>query len=247
MPDDTLPNDETRPGHGAFLTTRWSMVLQAGTGDSPQALTQLCRDYWYPVYAFMRRRGLGTHDAQDSAQAFFLELIGSNLLTRATEERGRFRSYLLGAVKNFLANEHRRQQTQKRGGGETIISVDALEAEERFALEPKDVMTPERQFERSWAFKLLEGVMKRLEEDYREAGRETLFEKLQPYLAGKAQLAGYGELGRELQMSEGTVAVAIHRMRKRYGELLRGEIAHTVGTPEEVEGEIAYLLEVVSG
>ena len=232
--------------HGAFLTTRWSVVLRAGKDDSQEALAQLCRDYWYPLYAFVRRRGRSMEDAQDVTQAFFLHVIEGQMLTRASAGQGRFRSYLLGALQNFLANEYRRGQTQKRGGGATLVSIDDMQAEERFALEPVDAMTPEMQFERSWAFALLERVCVRLGEDYAQAGRAGLFEKLQPYLAGKAQMAGYEELGRELAMSASAVAVAIHRMRRWYGELLRDEISHTVASPEEVEEEIAYLLAVVA-
>lgn len=243
--DPPLPHD-LRSDRGAFLTTRWSVVVRAGAGESQEALTQLCRDYWYPLYAFLRRRGLSLHDAQDVTQAFFLHIIGGALLTRASAERGRFRSYLLGALQNFLANEQRREHAEKRGGRETIVSIDGMQAEQRFALEPADTLTPETQFERSWAFALLERVCVRLRADYEQAGRAELFEKLQPYLAGKGQLAGYDNLGRELAMSASAVAVAIHRMRRRYGELLREEIAHTVASPDEVEEEIAYLLGVVA-
>ena len=250
MMDGTLANQNNPAvAHGPFLTTRWSVVLRAGAGDAPDAaaaLAQLCRDYWYPLYAFVRRRGHSVEDAQDRTQGFFLQIIDGALLARASAEKGRFRSYLLGALQHFLANEHRSAQTQKRGGREQFVSIDEMQGEQRFALEPADAMTPEMQFERSWAFALLERVCVRLGEDYEQAGRAELFEKLQPYLAGKAQMAGYDELGRELAISASAVAVAIHRMRRRYGELLREEIAHTVASPEEVEEEIAYLLEVVA-
>lgn len=246
MSDDPHSPKGVRSAHGAFLTTRWSVVVRAGAGEDGEALTQLCRDYWYPLYSYLRRRGLPMHDAQDVTQAFFLHIVEGQLLTRVSAERGRFRSYLLGALQNFLANEQRRQRTLKRGGRETMVSIDEMQAEERFALEPADELTPETQFERSWAFALLEHVCVRLRTDYEGAGRAVLFEGLEPYLAGKEQLAGYAELGRTLAMSESAVAVAIHRMRRRYGELLREEIAHTVATPEEVEDEIAYLLRVVA-
>lgn len=245
-------DDHERIGPGplaapaAFLTTRWSVVARAGEAESADALAQLCRGYWYPLYAFLRRRGLSTEDAQDVTQAFFLHVLESRLLVRANAEKGRFRSYLLGALQNFLSKEQRRQQTLKRGGGATIVSFDELQAEQRFALEPADALTPETQFERSWAFALLERVGTQLRSDYERAGRAGLFAKLQPYLAGGAQLAGYAELGRELAMSESAVTVAIHRMRRRFGELLRAEIAHTVASPEEVEEEIAYLLAVIA-
>jgi RNA polymerase sigma-70 factor (ECF subfamily) len=222
------------------------VVLRAGAEEGREALTQLCRDYWYPLYAFLRRRGLSPHDAQDVTQSFFLHAIENRLLGRASAEKGRFRSYLLGALQNFLANEQRRAQTLKRGGRETIVAIDELDAEQRLALEPADRITPELCFERDWAFALLDRVLTRLRADYERSGRAVLCEKLQPYLAGKAQLAGYAELGRELAMSESAVAVAIHRMRRRYGELLREEIAHTVESPEMVDAEVAHLLAVVA-
>lgn len=237
---------EFRGAAGAFATTRWSLVLRAGAAGSHEALAQLCREYWYPLYAFLRRRGLAVPDAQDVTQAFFVHVIDGDLLSRADAEKGRFRSYLLGALQFFLNKEQRRQQAQKRGGREMIVSFDELQAEHRYALEPADALTPETQFERSWAFALLERVGGQLRSDYERAGREVLFAKLQPYLAGGAQLTSYAELGRELAMGEGAVAVAVHRMRRRFGELLRAEIAHTVGSPEEVEEEIAYLLAVVA-
>ncbi len=248
MNGSTAKPDPHPVAHGSFLTTRWSVVMRAGSGEAPDAaaaLAQLCRDYWYPLYAFIRRRGMSQEDAQDLTQAFFLHVIQGGTFARARADAGRFRSYLLGALQNFLANEQRRAQTQKRGGGEVFISMDEMQAEERFALEPADRMTPETQFERSWAFALLERVCVRLRGDYAQAGRADLFQKLQPYLAGKSGMPGYDALGRELAMSASAVAVTIHRMRRRYGELLREEIAHTVASPQEVEGEIAYLLEVV--
>jgi RNA polymerase sigma factor (sigma-70 family) len=229
-----------------FLTTRWSVVLRAGAGESEDALAQLCRDYWYPLYAFVRRRGFSVHDAQDLTQGFFASVLDGTLLARAREEKGRFRSYILRALQHYVANEQRRNGTQKRGGGTTFVAIDQLEGEERFSLEPVETMTPESQFERSWAFALLARVMERLHEEYQLAHRPELFEKLQPYLAGKGQLAGYESLGRELAMSTSAVTVAIHRMRRRYGELLREEIAQTVSSPDEVDEELACLRGIVA-
>ena len=234
---------------GLFLTTRWSVVLRANSEEAPDAaaaMAQLCRDYWYPLYAFVRRRGYAIEDAQDLTQGFFAKVIEEMVFAKASAEKGRLRSYLLGALQNFLASEYRRAQRQKRGGGTVILSIDENEAEKRYALEPADWQTPEAQFERSWAFALLERVVVRLAADYEKAGRAALFATLQPYLAGKEGMPGYGNLGRELAMSEGAVAVAIHRMRRRYGELLRDEIAQTVASPEEAEAEFAYLLQVVA-
>jgi RNA polymerase sigma-70 factor (ECF subfamily) len=232
-----------------FPTTHWSLVRRADVEDdgaARAALAELCRAYWYPLYAFVRRRGFSPHDAQDFTQGFFLELTEGGMLSRADAGMGRFRSYLLGALTNFLANERRRQQAVKRGGRAKIIAIDEAQSEGRYALEPINAITPETQFERSWAFALLERVGSRLAADYENAGRAELFSRLQPYLAGKSGMAGYESLARELAMSAGAVGVAIHRMRRRFGELLRQEIAQTVTTPEEVEAEIAYLLQVVA-
>jgi DNA-directed RNA polymerase specialized sigma24 family protein len=230
----------------AFHTTRWSVVLRAAQGDGENALAQLCRDYWYPLYAFVRRRGFSEHDAQDFTQGFFAHVLDGTLLNRASEEKGRFRSYVLRALQHFIANEQRRIGTQKRGGGVIFIPIDPVEGEQRFASEPVEMMTPEIQFERNWAFSLLECVLGRLRQEYLRAGRPGLFDTLQPYLAGEARGAGYEALGRELVMSTSAVAVAIHRMRRRYGELLREEIAHTVSSPREVDEELAYLRVVVA-
>lgn len=222
------------------------MVLRAGVEECEDALSKLCRSYWYPLYAYLRRCGHAVMDAQDLTQGFFEHLLSKQLLARADPQRGRFRSYLLGAIKNYLSHEYRHQNALKRGGGTSFVSIDEIEAERRFSLEPWDPLTPEIQFERSWAFALLEQVGERLGEDYTRAGREELFRKLLPCLAGKFDRGGYRDLGRELGISEGAVAVAVHRMRRRYGELLREEIAQTVETPEETEAELAHLMKVVA-
>lgn len=237
------------PAGAQFRTTRWSVVLQAGEGDQPEAraaLETLCQAYWYPLHAYLRRRGCDPEEARDLTQSFFLHAIDVDLIARARQEKGRFRSYLLASLQHFLAKERRREQTQKRGGGAVLVPIDALAAEERFAAEPSDPRTPEAQYERSWAFALLERVFARLGEDYARAGRPALYEKLRPYLAGKAGMPGYETLGAELGLSANAVGVAIHRMRQRYGELLRDEIAQTVASPEEVESELAHLLKVVA-
>lgn len=233
----------------SFPDTRWSVVLQASVetgGAGKTALEQLCRDYWFPLYAFLRRRGHSPEDAQDVTQGFMLHLIEGPLLGRADQERGRFRSFLLGALQHFLAKELRRQQAVKRGGTREIVSLDAEEGERLFALEPADEVTPEVQFERSWSFALLEHVFARLRGEYERAGRAELFEKLQPYLAGKERMPGYEQVGLQIGLSRSGVGVSIHRMRCRYGELLRDEIAQTVSSPEEVDAEIAHLMAAVA-
>jgi len=225
------------------------MVRRAGAGGAQEAraaLAHLCRDYWYPLYAYARRRGHSEHDAQDLTQSFIMEIIDGPLLGRADPERGRFRSFVLGALRNFLSHEHRREQTQRRGGLVEFISMDAEHGEHRFALEPVDGVTPEDHFELNWALALLDAVLARLRAEYAAAGRGDFFAALQPYLAGKAGQPGYAELAARIGVSEATVAVSVHRMRRRYGELLRAEIASTVSSPEEVEEELAHLMEVVS-
>jgi len=238
-----------QPGGPLFPDTRWSVVLRAGLepgSEGMAALERLCRDYWFPLYAFVRRRGYSPEDAEDATQGFMLHLLEGPLLGRADRERGRFRSFLLGALQHFLAKELRRQQTIKRGGAREILSLDAEEGERRFAREPADEVTPEVQFERSWAFALLERVFARLRAEYEQAGRAELFEKLQPYLAGKESMPGYEQLARQIGLSPSGVGVSIHRMRRRYGELLRDEIAQTVSSPEEAEAELAHLMAAVA-
>jgi RNA polymerase sigma factor (sigma-70 family) len=248
MPDHRFEEFQ-KPGSPSFPDTRWSVVLRAGveTGsDGKIALERLCRDYWFPLYAFVRRRGHSPEDAEDVTQGFMLHLIEGPLLGRADQERGRFRSFLLGALQHFLAKELRRQQTVKRGGNREIVSLDAEEGERRFAQEPADEVTPEVQFERSWAFALLERVFARLRAEYERAGRAELFEKLEPYLAGKESMPGYEQLARQIGQSPSGVGVSIHRMRRRYGELLRDEIAQTVASPAEAESELVHLMAVVA-
>jgi DNA-directed RNA polymerase specialized sigma24 family protein len=247
---ETPANQQSDPrdGQGLFLTTRWTLVLRAG-GDSAEAeaaLAQLCRDYWYPLYAFVRRRGATMQDAQDATQGFFLHVMEGGMLKRASGERGKFRTFLLGGMQHFLANERRDRHRLKRGGGEVFIEMDALSAEDRFALEPVDSMTPEARFDRSWAFALIDRVFRSLGEEFARAGRAALFEKIRPFLAAESARPGYAAVAQELGMSASAVGVTIHRMRQRYGELLRDEILHTVSGPEELDGEIAYLMEVVA-
>ena len=224
-------------------------MLRAGSRGAERAeaaLAKLCGDYWYPLYAYVRRHGRSPHDAQDLTQSFILEVIEGPLLSRADPDKGRFRSFMLGSLQNFLSKERRAQRAQKRGGGEKVISLDEAAAEERFAAEPAHEQTPEHLFERNWAFALIEAVFGQLRGEYLQAQRGALFEALQPYLSGKDGRASYGEVGQRLGLSENTVAVSIHRMRRRYGELLREMIAATVSTPAEIEEELAHLRAVLS-
>ena len=223
-------------------------MRQAGgeSAEAEAALAQLCRDYWYPLYAFARRRGLGGADAQDATQGFFLHMMEAGTLRRAAAERGKFRTFLLGAMQHFLANERVDRQRLKRGGGVPLIELDGLNAEGRFALEPADPMTAEAHFDRAWAFALIERVFAALGEEYARAGRAAMFAKIRPFLAAESARPGYAALAEDLGMSASAVGVTIHRMRRRYGELLCEEILHTVSSPEELDAEIAHLMEVVS-
>jgi RNA polymerase sigma-70 factor (ECF subfamily) len=231
------------------MTTRWSRVLRAGdpeTKDAQQALEELCRDYWKPLAAFAQRKGHSPEDAQDLTQAFIAKLLATNSFGKADRERGRFRTFLLSAFCNFMVGDHRAQKAQKRGGAQTFVSLDDDTAESHHVLHPQDHMTPEREYERSWAVALLERVMQRLQGDYERAERLALYAAIQPHLAGGNGRPNYARLGESIGMSESAITVAVHRMRKRYGLLLREEIAATVATPGDVEDELRYLMNVVA-
>ncbi|MBS1153784.1 MAG: hypothetical protein H6Q89_5482 [Myxococcaceae bacterium] len=226
-----------------FTTTRWSLVRAAGqkqTIESRVALSTLCRLYWYPVYAFVRRRGAASEQALDSTQGFFTDLLERNDLASANPDRGSFRSWLLACVKHFLANEHDRQTALKRGGGLPTLSIDAEDAEGRYRLEPSHELTPEKLYQRRWTLLLLEGVLATLKSTYVERGNEALFERLKGTLVGEAD-GPYAQIAKDLEMTEAAVKVAAHRFRKKYGELLRAAVAETVESPEEVEEEIRRL------
>lgn len=225
------------------------MVLRASDLENEAArkdMEHLCRACWYPIYAFVRRQNYSPEDAQDLAQGFFVHVLENNVLAHADPERGRFRSFLLGALRHFVSNEARKQRTEKRGGKVTFVPLDMQGDEERFDREIPHPDSPEKLFERNWAENLLQRAVKALEADYEGAGKLHLFKALQPYLAGSANPNSYEELAGELGMSTGTVAVSVFRMRKRYGELLRHEIAQTVDDPADVEHEIRLLLEAVA-
>jgi len=231
-------------GAGHFQTTSWSLVLAAArqpTESAETALAKLCQLYWYPIYAFVRRRGHSQDDARDLTQEFFSRLLEKNYLKDADPARGRFRSFLLGAVRNFLANEWNRGQAQKRGGGVLTIALDPETAEGRYAAEPASQGTPESLYERQWALTLLDQVMTGLREEYTRDGRLEHFEKLAPYLTGGDE-PPYAAIANQWKGSAGAVKAAVHRLRKRYRQLLRQKIAETVLTPEDVDDEIRFLL-----
>ncbi len=237
-----------KAGPGVFVTTHWSVVLSAGKRDSPEAATaleQLCRVYWYPLYAYVRRRGYGPDDAQDSTQSFFARLLERDLIARASAERGRFRSFLLATLQNFLADEHDRAAARKRGTGQPSVSLDALEGEARYALEPGHEISPDKLFERRWATTVLEQAWTRLEGQYAAEGKADLFRELRRFNSAQEGAPSYGESADKLGLPENSVKSLVHRMRRRYRTLLRAEIAQTVADPGEIDEEIRYLLRVV--
>ena len=231
-----------------FDETHWSLVLAAGGGDGSQArqaLEKLCGAYWYPLYAFVRRRGYSAHDAQDLTQGFFARLLQKKDLAGVDRTKGRFRSFLLASLEHYLANEWDRARAQKRGGGCTLISIDDVDAEARYLGEPEGQTTAEQLFDRRWALTLLDQVLARLREEMVQAGKARQFEALKFCLTGE-KAAGYAEIGRQLGTSEGALKVAIHRLRERYRMLLRAEIANTVGSPAEVDEELRQLFAALS-
>jgi RNA polymerase sigma factor (sigma-70 family) len=240
----------TSSGNGGFVTTHWSVVMMAGKGESPRAadaLGQLCRTYWYPLYAYVRRQGLGAQDAEDATQEFFARFLAKEYFGRADPALGRFRSFLLACLKNFLAEQRRQARRLKRGGGQTIVSWDSQTAEERYGLEPADLTTPEQVYDRRWALTLLETVLARLAGEQSAAGKQEIFARLKGYLWEEAQGTSYAETAIQLHMTEGAVKVAVHRLRRRLRDLLHEEVAQTVTSEEEVEEELRHLIGALRG
>lgn len=228
----------------AFTTTQWTVVLaagQAGTPGAAEALARLCEAYWYPLYAHCRRLGHCPEDAQDLTQEFFRRLIEQEWLADVAREKGRFRSFLLAALRHFLANERERGRAKKRGGDAIITHLDTASAETRFLREPADPASADRLFDRQWALTLLDRVLDRLRVEQQRAGKLGQFDALKPALLGDKAAGGYTELGATLGLSEGAVKVAVHRLRQRYRELLREEVATTVATTADVEDELQSL------
>lgn len=233
------------PG-SAFPQTRWSMVLAARTDEAPgsrEALAELCEQYWYPLYAFLRRRGNDRDRALDLTQGFFGHLLEKKTLSALRPGSGRFRSFLLSSIKNFAANERVRENTQRRGGDTTLLSLDGDRAERRYDLEPGDDWTPDRSFERSWALTVVDGVHERLRGELVAAGKQRLFDLLSPALSGEGR--PQREVADELGISEAAVKMSLMRLRKRFGRLLRDEIAHTVRNEADVDDELRHLLAVL--
>jgi len=245
------PSSEGQTRRAAFVTTHWSVVLATADQDSPQAavaLERLCRTYWYPLYAYVRRRGYSHEDAQDLTQGFLVQLLERHSFGRADASKGRFRSFLLGGLNYFLSDERDRAGAQKRGGGQPTLSfIDAQAADERYRLEPVDERSPDKLFERRWAVALLDQVLARLEQEFREAGKAELFQRLRGFLVAGTGEESYAEVGARLGLSGEAVRKTLQRMRHRYYELFREEVAHTVAGPAEVEEELRYLYAVIAG
>lgn len=239
-----------RPAGGRFATTRWSIVLAAGASDAPrarEAMTALCEQYWFPLYAFARSRGSGPEEAEDLTQGFFAHVLEKHALRNVDPDRGRFRSFLLASFRHFISDERSRQQAKKRGGGVAALSLDAAAAEERYALEPVDELTPEKTFERQWALTVIEQTVARLRERYASRGKLDHFEALKVFLSGEKRPVPYAEVAPRLGISELAVKVAVHRLRKRFRDALREEIAQTVSAKAEIDEELRALYSALEG
>ncbi len=230
-----------------FATTHWSVVLLAGQRELPQAaeaLECLCRAYWYPLYVFIRRQGYSPEDAQDLTQDFFSRVLQKNYFAIVDPERGKLRTFLLRSLKNFLVNEWKRAGRLKRGGGLEFLSIDTNAAEDRYAVEAPDEPNPDAEYERRWAVTLIEQVLTALREEFNAADKAPLFEELRGFIWGDKSTASYAEIAGHLNLTEGTVKVAVHRLRQRFRELLRAEVANTVARPEDIDGELRHLISV---
>jgi len=247
------PSDGVEPTAkvpGLFTTTHWSVVLAAGQPESPEAaraMEILCRTYWYPLYAYVRRQGHSPEDAQDLTQDFFAHLLAKGFPRGAAPERGKFRSFLLASLRHFLVDQHRHADAAKRGGGQRTVSLDESRAEERFRLEPQHELTPEKLYEREWALTLLVRAQSRLREEFVAAGRAELHDRLKGFPLAEKSESSFQQAATELGMTESALKSAVHRMRARYRQLVREEVAHTVADPSEVNEEARHLIAVISG
>jgi RNA polymerase sigma-70 factor (ECF subfamily) len=233
-----------RDNNASFDTTRWSVIAMAGnqlSSGAMEALESLCKAYWYPLYAYARRRGLSGADAEDVTQEFFCRLVRTNYLASLDRRRGSFRSFLLASMNHLLVNEWEKARTLKRGGGHQIISLDGVEAEERYAREPVAHESPEKSFDRRWALTLLDRALGRLQDEFSVAGKLPQFEALKGFLSDVADDGEYPALGEKLGMDAGAVAVAVHRLRLRYREIVRTEVAQTVTSDAELKAEMSHL------
>ncbi len=239
---------EPAPGRVVFATTHWTVVLEAGHDYSPkasEAMAYLCQTYWCPLYVYLRRKGYTGPDSQDLTQEFFARLLARNYLSAADRNKGRFRSFLLGSLEHFLAREWTKGHAQKRGGGQVPFSLDQMAAENHYLLEPATDLTAEKIFDRRWATTLLDQAMAKLREECQQTQKIDLFDQVEGCLSGERGEKSYGEIAASMNMTTGAIKVAVHRLRQRYGELVRAEIAQTVTTPAEIDEELRYLLAVL--
>ena len=243
-------NDPRAAASPRFVTTQWNVVLLASKADSPgnaEALQELCRAYWYPLYAYVRRRGHGPEDAQDLTQGFFARLLEKQWLADIEPEGGRFRSFLIVALNRFLANEYDRSQAAKRGGQISFVSPQTGDEETRYLQEPAMDETPERMFERRWALAVLDAALKRLREEMLAAGKARPHDVLSPFLSREAGPGDYAQVAPALGMTAGAVGVAVHRLRQRYRALVREEIGRTVSSPAQIDEELRHLFAALRG
>ncbi len=249
--EQTESTETASAGQGTWFTaTHWSLILHAQDTSSPlasAALEKLCRAYWYPLYVFVRRQGENEESAKDLTQGFFARLLEKRYLDQVQREKGKFRCFLLASLKHFLGDERDKARAQKRGGGQTLISLDDSTGEERYRLEPVDAMDADKLFERRWALTLLEQARARVREEYLESGKAGLYDHLKPFESGDQNAPSYAQVAVELGLTESAVKSAVFRMRQRYRELVREEVANTVDDPAEVDAEIRHLISVISG
>jgi RNA polymerase sigma-70 factor (ECF subfamily) len=246
---DAREQSETSGQAAWFGTTRWTMVLSAkeeGLSQAGEALETLCRTYWYPLYAYIRRRGYAAPEAQDLTQEFLTRLLGSNGLATVDRRKGRFRSFLLASVNHFLANEWDRARAAKRGGAAEVLSLNDASVEARYALEPSTDLTPEKLYDRQWALALLDRALHRLQSEFAAAGKGRQFECLKEFLHCDESDRSYEEVGRELGLKAPAVASMVYRLRQRYRELVREEVAHTVPSLGDLDDELRWLFQVLS-
>lgn len=238
------------PPSRGFTTTRWTLVMAASRDSTPtsrEALAELCERYWPPLYSYARRHGYSVDQAQDLTQAFFARFLEKRDVQAADPQRGRFRSFLLTSFKHFVANEHDRERAQKRGGGQVPIALEVETAEARYAAEPPDKLTPEALFERQWALDVIDRGLAKVRADYVKAGKEAMFERLKGFLIGEKEQGGYADVARTLGTTEGAIKVTVHRLRRRFRDVLRAEIMATVSDDSEIDDEIRYLIAVLTG
>jgi RNA polymerase sigma-70 factor (ECF subfamily) len=249
MPSSDQKSQSGSPASARFRTTHWSIVRAAGRRSSPDAhdaLAALCEVYWYPLYAYVRRKGHSPDDAQDLTQSFFARLLEKNVAGKADRSRGKFRSFLITSLDHFLAKEWRRAGARKRGDGRVALSLDLAAGETRYTLEPTHELTAEKIYQRRWALTLLEATLVKLRDEFEKGGKLEVFEHLKPYLGGNESTVPYRQIAETLGKTEGAIKVAVHRLRERCRELLRAEIAQTVSTPQEVDEELRDLFQAVA-